>query len=319
MQCDKDGIEIDQGIFFANVLARSGSRHAFLPRDAAAARRGARARCPNCRPKARSISAPRRSSGEARPRSCSCATRASSTPRTTRPCSRPRPRSISRCSIRRPSSRAARRHGRQSEICRQARVLDRHQSHASLSRHDPLHVVRDARDGLREQVDARPRARRTPARTRCSAARSRSRGSRASRHFAIGGGCQYLLTMDYVVAASDAYMTLPARKEGIIPGAANMRMPRFIGDRIARQAIMVGRRLDCDTPEGRMICDEIVPPGEMDAALDARDRELHRLRAWSARPATGAHSALPRSRSTRSAATWRSMRASRPIAISARR
>ena len=74
--------------------------------------------------------------------------------------------------------------------------------------------------------------------------------------------------MDYVVAASDAYMTLPARKEGIIPGAANMRLWRFTGDRIARQAIMSGRRLDCDTPEGRMICDEIVPPAEMDAALD---------------------------------------------------
>jgi thioesterase DpgC len=86
--------------------------------------------------------------------------------------------------------------------------------------------------------------------------------------FAIGGGCQYLLTMDYVVAASDAYMTLPARKEGIIPGAANMRLPRFTGDRIARRAIVSGLRLDCDTPEGRMICDEIVPPGEMDAALD---------------------------------------------------
>ena len=87
-------------------------------------------------------------------------------------------------------------------------------------------------------------------------------------HFAIGGGCQYLLTMDYVVAASNAYMTLPARKEGIIPGAANMRMWRFTGDRIARQAIMSGLRLDCDTPAGRMICDEIVPPGEMDAALE---------------------------------------------------
>ena len=92
--------------------------------------------------------------------------------------------------------------------------------------------------------------------------------------FAIGGGCQYLLTMDYVVAASDAYMTLPARKEGIIPGAANMRMPRFTGDRIARQAVMSGRRLDCDTPEGRMICDEIVAPDEMDAALDRVAHDL---------------------------------------------
>jgi enoyl-CoA hydratase/carnithine racemase len=86
--------------------------------------------------------------------------------------------------------------------------------------------------------------------------------------FAIGGGCQYLLVMDYVVAGSDAYMTLPARKEGIIPGAANLRLTRFVGARIARQAIMVGRRLDCDTPEGRMICDKIVPPGEMEQAID---------------------------------------------------
>jgi enoyl-CoA hydratase/carnithine racemase len=85
--------------------------------------------------------------------------------------------------------------------------------------------------------------------------------------FAIGGGCQYLLVMDYVVAGSDAYMTLPARKEGIIPGAANLRLPRFVGPRIARQAILMGRRLDCDTPEGRMICDKIVPPDEMDRAL----------------------------------------------------
>ena len=86
--------------------------------------------------------------------------------------------------------------------------------------------------------------------------------------FAIGGGCQLLLAMDYVVAASDAYMTLPARKEGIIPGAANLRLPRFVGDRIARQAILYGRRLDCDTPEGRLICDEIAPPNGVEAAVD---------------------------------------------------
>ena len=85
--------------------------------------------------------------------------------------------------------------------------------------------------------------------------------------FAIGGGCQHLLVMDYVLAASDAYMTLPARKEGIIPGAANMRLPHFTGVRIARQAIMYGRRLDCDSPEGRLICDEVVPPQDMDSAL----------------------------------------------------
>jgi thioesterase DpgC len=86
--------------------------------------------------------------------------------------------------------------------------------------------------------------------------------------FAIGGHCQILLTMDYVLAADDAFMTLPARKEGIIPGAANLRLPRFTGDRLARQLIQAERRLQCDSAEGRLICDEIVPAADMDAAID---------------------------------------------------
>jgi thioesterase DpgC len=86
--------------------------------------------------------------------------------------------------------------------------------------------------------------------------------------FAIGGGCQLLLVMDYIVAASDAYLTLPARKEGIIPGAANLRLARFTGDRIARQAILSGRRLECDSDAGRLVCDEVVAPEAMDQAID---------------------------------------------------
>jgi thioesterase DpgC len=85
--------------------------------------------------------------------------------------------------------------------------------------------------------------------------------------FAIGGGCQYLLVMDYVLAAGDAYMTLPARKEGIIPAAANLRLPRFLGDRLARQAVMDDLRIDCDSREGRLICDRVVPPANIDDAL----------------------------------------------------
>ena len=86
--------------------------------------------------------------------------------------------------------------------------------------------------------------------------------------FAIGGHCQVLLAVDYVIAEKTAFMTLPARKEGIIPGAANMRLPRAVGDRLARQAIQYERRLECDSPEGRMICDEIVEPGTMDEAVE---------------------------------------------------
>lgn len=86
--------------------------------------------------------------------------------------------------------------------------------------------------------------------------------------FAIGGHCQILLTIDQVIAAEDAYMTLPARKEGIIPGAANLRLARHVGDRVARQAIFAERRIDCASPEGRLICDYIVKPGAMDGEIE---------------------------------------------------
>jgi len=107
--------------------------------------------------------------------------------------------------------------------------------------------------------------------------------------FAIGGHCQILLTMDYVLAASNAFMTLPARKEGIIPGAANLRMPRFTGDRITRQAIQYERRLECDSLEGRLICDEIAAPADMDSALD---RVVERLTSSGAVSATSNRRAI---------------------------
>jgi thioesterase DpgC len=86
--------------------------------------------------------------------------------------------------------------------------------------------------------------------------------------FAIGGGCQILLATDFNIAARDAYMTLPARKEGIIPAMANLRLARFVGDRLARQAIMYERRFECDSVEGRLICDEVVAPEDIESTID---------------------------------------------------
>ncbi len=107
--------------------------------------------------------------------------------------------------------------------------------------------------------------------------------------FAIGGGCQILLASDFNIAARDAYMTLPARKEGIIPAMANLRMARFTGDRIARQAIMYERRIECDSEVGRMICDEVVPPEEIEATIT---RVIDRLTGSGAVGAIGNRRAL---------------------------
>ncbi|MEW1865029.1 enoyl-CoA hydratase/isomerase family protein [Streptomyces sp. NBC_00669] len=92
--------------------------------------------------------------------------------------------------------------------------------------------------------------------------------------FAIGGGMQMLLVFDHVIAASDAYFSLPAAKEGIVPGAANFRLTRFAGPRLARQVILGGRRVRAAEPAARLLVDEVVEPEEMDAAIE---RGLDRL------------------------------------------
>ena len=85
--------------------------------------------------------------------------------------------------------------------------------------------------------------------------------------FAIGGHCQALLVMDFVLAARDAYLTLPARKEGIIPGwpisvcrvsPATAGAP---GDPCTSGASIA------TAPEGRLICDEVAEPSAMDTAI----------------------------------------------------
>jgi thioesterase DpgC len=91
----------------------------------------------------------------------------------------------------------------------------------------------------------------------------------AVESFAIGGGCQILLVMDHVLAERSSFFNLPARKEGIIPGVANMRLWRQVGDRMARQAILFDRQFPADSLEGRLLCDQVVPDGEMDAALSS--------------------------------------------------
>jgi len=92
--------------------------------------------------------------------------------------------------------------------------------------------------------------------------------------FAIGGGCQLLLVMDRVLAERGSYFNLPARKEGIIPGVSPRRLTRFVGDRLARQAIMFERGFDPDSPEGRLLCDEVVEPGGMDEAIERNADQL---------------------------------------------
>ncbi|MFH8383400.1 (3,5-dihydroxyphenyl)acetyl-CoA 1,2-dioxygenase DpgC [Kitasatospora sp. NPDC018058] len=93
--------------------------------------------------------------------------------------------------------------------------------------------------------------------------------------FAIGGGTQLLLVFDRVLAASDAFLSLPAAKEGIVPGASNFRLARRAGSRLARQVILDGRRIWAREPDARLLVDEVHEPEDLDEEIE---RTLGRLR-----------------------------------------
>lgn len=91
---------------------------------------------------------------------------------------------------------------------------------------------------------------------------------------AIGGGCQLLLVCDHVIAESSAFLSLPARAEGFIPGIANLRLPQFMGRRLANRLVYRNHRVAADSAEGRLLVDEVVPAQDMDGAIEAIAAEI---------------------------------------------
>ncbi|WP_159929708.1 MULTISPECIES: enoyl-CoA hydratase/isomerase family protein [Nocardia] len=92
--------------------------------------------------------------------------------------------------------------------------------------------------------------------------------------FAIGGGMQLLLVLDRVIAEEGAFFSLPAAEEGIVPGLANLRLSRAVGSRMSRRIILSGLRIAATDRAAELICDEVVPAEEMDAAITAAVAEL---------------------------------------------
>jgi len=86
--------------------------------------------------------------------------------------------------------------------------------------------------------------------------------------FAIGGGAQLLMVFDRVIAATDSYISLPAAQEGIIPGASNLRLGRSANFRLSRDVILWGRKIWASDPDARAVLDTVVEPAAMDHEID---------------------------------------------------
>ena len=185
------------------------------------------------------------------------------------------PRGRARAAQPAPPQRRGRRHARPTEVAVDLMLLDPDDRgrRAARRRRSSTRATPARRDlRRRHQPDAPlPRADLLPVlhrratsatSTRSTAATAgharRARGCEklwiaAVETYAIGGACQLLHVMDHVIAERGARLFLPARKEGIIPGASNLRLPRFVGERLARQAILSGREFEAGTPEGDLL------------------------------------------------------------------
>jgi 2-oxoglutaroyl-CoA hydrolase len=98
------------------------------------------------------------------------------------------------------------------------------------------------------------------------------------RGYAFGVGLELALACDFRIAADDVELALPEIKLGMIPGSGGtQRLARLIGLGRAKDAIMRGRRIPAAEALTLGLVTEVVPPGELDAAVGALIDELAAL------------------------------------------
>lgn len=88
--------------------------------------------------------------------------------------------------------------------------------------------------------------------------------------FALGGGCEFAMMCDIVIAADNARFGQPEIKLGTFPGASGtQRLPRAVGKAKAMDLILTGRMMDAEEAERAGLVSRIVPLAELVAtAMD---------------------------------------------------
>ncbi|HNB37223.1 MAG TPA: enoyl-CoA hydratase-related protein, partial [Anaerolineales bacterium] len=86
---------------------------------------------------------------------------------------------------------------------------------------------------------------------------------------ALGGGCEFVLACDMVIASESAKFGQPEITIGIIPGAGGtQRLARLVGKHLAMEMVINNRTLNAQEAQHFGLANRIVPvEGYLDAAV----------------------------------------------------
>lgn len=105
----------------------------------------------------------------------------------------------------------------------------------------------------------------------------------AVRGYALGGGCEFALCCDLVVAAADAIFGFPEVDVGLsVTGGISHVLPRAVGLAKAKELVLLGARFSAEEGAGFGVVNFVVPSAEVESralqlAATLADRPRHAL------------------------------------------
>ncbi len=86
---------------------------------------------------------------------------------------------------------------------------------------------------------------------------------------ATAAGCQLVAACDLAVASADAWFATPGVKIGLFCSTPMVPLTRVIGRRRALKMLLTGEPIDASTALAWGLVNDVVPPDQLDAAVDA--------------------------------------------------
>jgi cyclohexa-1,5-dienecarbonyl-CoA hydratase len=94
---------------------------------------------------------------------------------------------------------------------------------------------------------------------------------------ALGGGCEIVAACDIVIASERARFGQPEIKLGVFPPVAAVILPRIIGEKKAREMVLLGEIVDADEALRLGLVNYVVSRGELHQQTEALLAKLREL------------------------------------------